>query len=1126
MTSSLGAMLRISLRRSRADWPIVMAAGLICLLAATLLAAGSIYASAVSTAGLHRVLRDAPADQANVAISYRVRPADADAIDTTVSGAIRLAFDPIGGTVVRVARSDTFALPDQPEGEVRNLAVLGYAEGLTDQATLIEGAWPETGGGPGSAIPVALSESVAGSLGLAVGDRLALQSRTDPGFVAPVQVAAIFRIDDPGAAYWWAEPLATEGVVTSERFATYGPFYTTEADLLARGTSGRVASTWRAFPDVEAMTVGVVGVLAARVDALAPALDGALGGMVTVSTGLPDILADADRSLLVTRTGVLLLTVQLVVLAAYAVLLSASLLIEHRRVDTAMLRSRGAGPTRIVSLALIEALMLAVPAALAGPWVAAAALRAFNVTGPLADIGLTIEPDVTMDAYVAAGAAALVCLLALTAPALRSARSLSSVHGKLARGETVGIGQRLGLDIALLAVAGVGLWQLRHYGAPLTRSVQGTLGLDPLLVATPAIGLLAGGVVALRIVPLLAQLIEVATTGGRGLVPSLGARQLARRPLRYTRAALLLMLAMAMGVFAVSYTWTWTASQRDQAGFQVGADVRVEPGTRHDSMPRWALDRAYAALPGVTERLPVDREAVRVARASQSGLILALDTSVAPSVATLREDLSDAPLAQLMEPLATARPELLAVPLPGQPRELRLDVEIEIRAVERQELDDTTGTLVFVEADPADLEGFRGLDLSVVVRDGRGMLYRFSGEPATIDGGDHQLVVPLDGAAGENGTAAFAEPVDLFAVELAVRLPESYQTTDATLTVRTLASAERDGGWQPVPLELASGWRRTAAYFGRPHQLVNATLRGPELVAEAGERGLPALPGVDRYGRGVVVTFAPAALDRLADLPIATVASEAFLEAAAVAVGDDTSLTIDGVRRTVRVTGAVRAFPGAGPDEPAVLMDLATLSLLRFEGNDAVEPADEWWLTVEDTARDAVVEALGLPPIGSRSVTSAVERNRTLSTDPVALGIIGALAIGFVAAALFAVVGFMVSAAVSARERIAEFALLRALGLSPRQLSVWLSLENAALAIVSLVTGSALGLVIAWVVLPFITVTQGAATPFPPVEVDVPWGTIAILEAVALIALAATVAALTWLLRRIGLASVLRMSED
>jgi hypothetical protein len=237
------------------------------------------------------VLRDAPADQANVAISYRVPPDDADATDTIVSEAIRQALDPIGRTVVRVARSDTFALPDQPEGEVRNLAVLGYAEELTDQATIVEGAWPETGGGSGSAIPVALSESVAGGLGLAFGDRLALPSRTDAGFIPQVQVTAIFRIDDPTAAYWWAEPLAIEGVVTSGRFVTYGPFYTTKPDLLTRGTSGRVGFTWRAVPDVDAVTVGGVGDLASGVRALAPRLDTALGTGVNLprrpSTGVP-----------------------------------------------------------------------------------------------------------------------------------------------------------------------------------------------------------------------------------------------------------------------------------------------------------------------------------------------------------------------------------------------------------------------------------------------------------------------------------------------------------------------------------------------------------------------------------------------------------------------------------------------------------------------------------------------------------------------------------------------------------------------------------------------------------------------------------------------------------------------
>jgi hypothetical protein len=812
-------------------------------------------------------------------------------------------------------------------------------------------------------------------------------------------------------------------------------------------------------------------------------------------------------------------------LAAYAVLLSASLLVEHRRVDTAMLRSRGAGTPRIVALATIEGLLLVVPAALVAPWLAAVLLRTFNLTGPLADIGLAIEPGVSTSAYVAAAGAAVLCLLALILPALRSARSYASVHGTLARADTRGIAQRLGLDIALLAVAAIGLLQLRHYGAPLTRSVQGVIGLDPLLVAVPALGLLAGAILALRIVPLLAVVIERATTRRRSLVPSLGARQLARRPLRYTRAALLLMLAMAIGVFAVSYTSTWVASQHDQAVFQAGADLRVQPGTGSGSLPRWALDRAYAGLPGVTAQLPVDRETLPTTRASRTGQLLALDASAAASVVTFRSDLADPTLTELMAPLVADRPEVPAVHLPGEPRQLRLTADLTIRVLERPTYNEETGEEVIEPASLDEIQGWPGLRLSVVVRDAQGLLHRFGGGSATIDPGPHEMVVPL-GDPSEAGRASFSYPLDLLAVELSVALPEGLQTPDATVSVGALATAGGDGTWRSTSLESSGGWRSTMTNFGGPQEPVGSGLRGPSLVVVVGGPGLPYLYGGPADLAPTVLTFAPAALDGLAARVTRIVASDRFLESVGADPGDEVALVLGGEQRTVLVGATVRAFPGTRPDDPIALMDLATLSLLRFDANGAIAPADEWWLAVADGATASVAEALARPPIDSRSVVSQADLGRSLATDPVALGIIGALAIGFVAAALFAVVGFIVSAAVSARERVTEFALLRALGLSSGQLSFWLSLENAVLASVSLLAGTALGLIIAWVVLPFITVTQGAATPYPPVAIEVPWSVIAIIAAAGVIALGATVVGLAWLLPRVGLASVMRMSED
>ena len=357
-------------------------------------------------------------------------------------------------------------------------------------------------------------------------------------------------------------------------------------------------------------TLGGVADLRARVGAIGARIADATGGTpsVTITTDLPAILERTEQSLLVSRAGVLVLTIQLVILAVYAVLLSAALLVEHRRVDTTMLRSRGAGPLRIAEMAAAEGVVLVLVAVVVGPWLALGALQLFDVLGPLADIGLRLDPSVGTDAYIAAAAAGLLCLIALTLPAFLSARSLAGVQGGMARGQTRSVGQRLGLDLALLVVAVIGLFQLRQYGGPLTASVKGTIGVDPLLIATPAIGLLAGAILALRLIPLAAHALERVTLRGRGLVPSLSARQVARRPLRYTRAALLLTLAMSMGVFAVSYAATWSASQDDQARYQVGADVRVTPSRRSDALPAGALGPAYAAIDGVTASSPVARQ--------------------------------------------------------------------------------------------------------------------------------------------------------------------------------------------------------------------------------------------------------------------------------------------------------------------------------------------------------------------------------------------------------------------------------------------------------------------------------------------------------------------------------------
>ena len=80
--------------------------------------------------------------------------------------------------------------------------------------------------------------------------------------------------------------------------------------------------------------------------------------------------------------------------------------------------------------------------------------------------------------------------------------------------------------------------------------------------------------------------------------------------------------------------------------------------------------------------------------------------------------------------------------------------------------------------------------------------------------------------------------------------------------------------------------------------------------------------------------------------------------------------------------------------------------------------------------------------------------------------------------------------------------------------------------LVSLIAGTIIGVVISWIALPFITVTQQATTPVPGVLVHLPWDRILALDLWSLVALGIAVAILATALRRIGVGSILRLGED
>ncbi len=1117
----MGSAWRIVLKRGAADWLILTAVAVTVVLATTLLAAGPIYSDSVTLGALRRTLESAPADEANIEISVRVRPDAVSVASDVVGPQIARAFAAVEHDVHESATAEAYTLPDQVDDGVADIAVFQYFEGVEDHASLISGAWPKRTEGPHEAV---ISDLVASNLQLAVGDVVPVTNRRDQT-VRVVLIVGIYASPDAADPFWYNDPLALEAVTHSPSFNTHGPFIVERQTLLQDLTAVNNQVRWRVATNIDSITIEDLPSLIGNLGLLKDRLNDAGGPQLAptstnyddfaVDGSLRSILLEADRSLTVTRSGVLMLSVQLSILAGLALVLTAGLLVESRRIETDLLRSRGATSDQILRMSLAEGAMLTLPAAAVAPWLAVGVLALLDRFGPLASIGLKLDPSPTVSAFILSFLAALGCMAALAAPAYRSSRSFSESYVKRGRQESRSDLQRAGVDLALLAAAAIGFWQLSVHSETITTSVRGRLGIDPLLVAGPAVGLVAGAVLALRLIPLLARLSDRMAGATRSTVPALSAWQISRRPARYARSALLLIMAVAIGVFAATYSVTWIQSQEDQAAFDVGADVRVLPNRRlHQSIEDLHLRSALRGIETVAVAMPLVRVSGAGSDSEATRRFVMLDAAQAADVVRIREDIGPG-FVEAMESLVARRPTLASIAMPGEP--------MRVSAVFDVEVDPLPEIAIAILGEDASLCFCPSV--RVIVQDGDGLLHRIDLGSLAVDSGPQRLEADLVYRLDDGQEIDPTYPLALVDVEVRSPTPLD-QSRDAVLTFGgVFTSPQQDGeAWALVTNLDESSWESSATsvadVFVQPAITHGAaTVDGLvfEIVTGRVFSRFP-LPGY--------FSIRPSGTTITEPFPVVT--TTRLMEAAELEIGTELRLRELRIRHDAAViVSSVEDFPTVDPTGgEAVIIDLPTFQMAGYESGKPIPVADEYWISAGGGETGDLSTLLSGSPYDSLRVIDQNEAAEVRKTDPIALGTMGSLSMGFVAAAVFASVGFAVSATVSARERLTEFALLRALGLSNPQLGAWLAIEQAALVALSLGLGTAIGLLLSWLALPLISVTQVGTVPIPSLTVQYPWSTILLLELAVVGSLAVIVTVLITLLRRLGLGSLLRLGVD
>ncbi len=244
-------------------------------------------------------------------------------------------------------------------------------------------------------------------------------------------------------------------------------------------------------------------------------------------------------------------------------------------------------------------------------------------------------------------------------------------------------------------------------------------------------------------------------------------------------------------------------------------------------------------------------------------------------------------------------------------------------------------------------------------------------------------------------------------------------------------------------------------------------------------------------------------------------------------VGDAVQISVNTFETNTRlnmiVVGGLDMFPSWYPDQGVLFV--GNLNYL-FESAGQQFPYQVWLKTdpsVDPTEiGEQNLKTINLTAIGwdAAQLRIAKEQQR-----PERQGVFGMLFIGFSAAAVLTVLGFLLYVLFSFRRRFIELGVLRASGLSIGQMASYMICELAFLLLLGGGAGTALGTWMSYLFIPYLQIGTDAASRIPPFQVIIAWPAIFQIYALFMGLFVITLVVLVLLLWRMKIFQAIKLGE-
>ena len=273
----------------------------------------------------------------------------------------------------------------------------------------------------------------------------------------------------------------------------------------------------------------------------------------------------------------------------------------------------------------------------------------------------------------------------------------------------------------------------------------------------------------------------------------------------------------------------------------------------------------------------------------------------------------------------------------------------------------------------------------------------------------------------------------------------------------------------------------------------------------------------------------------LVDFKPGVLASRSW-EEKGVQLGDVISVKISGSDPVdLTVLAFVDYWPGIDPNETVetdehteetAVRDFLVCNYNYLRRVTELKPYQIWLKMQEGATSEALYEDIAAKHLKLQRIIDSSQLLIEAKTDPELQGMNGALTLGFVVIMLMTVIGFLIYWIISIRSRTLQFGVLRAMGVTFKEVIATLGWEQLLVSLVSIAMGFVIGGVASDLFVPMFRTMYNAADQIPPFRVHGDPGDYIKMYIIIAVMLIGGFAVLGSIIRKININKALKLGED